>query len=98
MKIKTFGRDSFSLDKETVDLRYVEQIVDAEQTTALAYLLRYGLEEIIDGRHTVQQIADFIYTTLTQKGWAPFYGSYIPCGLTKPRKQELFACLNRFRG
>lgn len=98
MKIKTFGRDSFSLDKETVDLRYVEQIVDAEQTTALAYLLRYGLEEMIDGRHTVQQIADFIYTTLTQKGWAPFCGSYIPCGLTKPRKQELFACLNRFRG
>lgn len=98
MKIKTFGRDSFSLDKETVDLRYVEQIVDAEQTTALAYLLRYGLEEIIDGRHTVQQIADFIYTTLTKQGWAPFCGSYIPCGLTKPRKQELFACLNRFRG
>lgn len=98
MKIKTFGRDSFSVDKETIDLRYVEQIVDAEQTTALAYLLRYGLEEIIDGRHTVREIADFLYATLDKQGWAPFSGSYIPCGLTKPRKQELFACLNRFRG
>lgn len=98
MKIKTFGRDSFSLDKETVDLRYVEQLADAEQTTALAYLLRYGLEEIVDGRHTVQQIVNSICNTLDKQGWAPFSGSYIPCGLTKPRKQELFACLNRFRG
>lgn len=98
MKIKTLGRDSFALDKETVDLRYVEQIADAEQTTALAYLLRYGLEEIIDGRHTVGQIADFLFDTLDKQGWAPFCGSYIPCGLTKPRIQEIFACLNRFRG
>ena len=98
MKIKTFGRDSFSLDKETVDLRYVEQLADSEQTCALAYLLRYSLEQIMDGRRTVRQVVRILTDTLDQKGWEPFCSSYIPCGLAKPRLQEIYACLNRFRG
>lgn len=97
-KIKTFGRDSFSLDKETVDLRYVEQLADSEQTAALAYLLRFGLEQQIDGKQTVRQIVETLYDLLEKRGWEPFCSSYVPCGLAKPRKQEIFACLNRFRG
>ncbi|MBS6395659.1 MAG: ABC-ATPase domain-containing protein [Clostridiales bacterium] len=97
-KIKTYGRDSFSLDKETVDLRYIEQLADSEQTNALAHLLRYGLEQIIDGRKTVRQTVQMLSDTLDQKGWEPFCSSYVPCGLAKPRKQEISACLNRFRG
>lgn len=98
MKIKTFGRDSFSLDKETIDLRYVEQLADSEQTCALAYLLRYSLEQVMDGRRTVRQVVRILTDTLNQKGWEPFCNSYIPCGLAKPRPQEIYACLNRFRG
>lgn len=98
MKIKTFGRDSFLLDREPVDLRCVEQIADAEQTAALAYLLRYGLEELADGSNTIRQIAGQLLAILEKRGWEPFCGSYIPCGLAEPRKQEIFACLNRFRG
>lgn len=98
MKVKTFGRDSFSLDRETVDLRYVEQLADSEQTNALAHLLRYGLEQVIDGRRTVRQVVRILADTLEQKGWEPFCGSYIPCGLARPRIQEIYACLNRFRG
>lgn len=97
-KVKTFGKDSFSLDKETVDLRYVEQLADAEQTNALAHLLRYALEQVIDGRRTVRQTAEMLADTLDKKGWEPFCTSYVPCGLAKPRRQEVFACLNRFRG
>lgn len=98
MKVKTFGKDSFSLDKETVDLRYVEQLTDSEQTNALAHLLRYALEQIIDGKKTVRQTVDLINDILEKKGWEPFCSSYIPCGLAKPRIQEIYACLNRFRG
>lgn len=98
MKIKTFGKDSFSLDKENVDLRYVEQLVDTEQLTALAYLLRYALEQILDGEKTVQQTISILSDILEKKGWEPFCSSYIPCGLAKPRIQEIYACLNRFRG
>lgn len=98
MKVKTFGRDSFSLDKETIDMRYVEQLADSEQTNALAHLLRYGLEQIIDGRKTVRQTVQVLSDILDKQGWDPFCNSYVPCGLAKPRKQEIFACINRFRG
>lgn len=96
-KIKTFGTDSFSLDKETVDVRYVEQLTDAELTNGLAYLVRFCLEQA-DGRKTVRQLAEETFLLWEKKGWEPFCASYIPCGLAKPRKQELFAALNRYRG
>ena len=98
MKIKSFGKDSFSLDKETVDLRYVEQLADSEQTSALAHMLRYALEQVIDGRKSVRQTVAVLEDLLAKKGWEPFCSSYVPCGLAKPRTQEIFACLNRFRG
>ncbi len=98
MKIKAYALESFSLDKESVNVRYLEQLTDSEQTTALAYLLRFGLEQVLDGKKTVQQVVHIIYDTLEKKGWEAFCSSYIPCGLVKPRIQELFACLNRFRG
>jgi len=97
-KIKTFGRDSFSIDRETVDLRYVEQIVDSEQTMALAYMLRYAIEQVIDGRRTLRKVVGILSDTLEKKGWEPFCSSYVPCGLSKPRVQEIFACLSRYRG
>ena len=98
MKVKTFGRDSFSLDKETIEMRYVEQRADSEQTNALAHLLRYGLEQVIDGKRTVRQAVQILYDILDKQGWEPFCSSYVPCGLAKPRKQEIFSCINRFRG
>ena len=97
MKAKVFGKDSFSLDKETIDLRYVEQLADSEQTCALAYLLRYALEQS-EANLTVQETVQHLTDLLTDKGWAPFCSSYVPCGLAKPRVQEIYACLNRFRG
>ena len=90
--------EAFSLDKETVDVRYLEQMMDGEQTTALAYLLRYALERIVNGKRTVREIVEMLERTLEEKGWEAFCGSYVPCGLAKPRIQELFASLNRFRG
>lgn len=97
MKIKTFGVDSISLDKETIDVRYVEQLTDSELTNGLAYLMRYGVEQPTDGRRTVSQMVEHICRVLEEKGWEPFCSSYVPCGLAKPRKQELFACFNRYR-
>lgn len=98
MKIKAFGLESFSLDKENVNVRYLEQLADSEQVTALAYLLRFGLEQVVDGRKTVQQAVQVMADTLEKKGWEAFCSSYVPGGLAKPRMQELYACLNRFRG
>lgn len=98
MKVKTMGKDGFSLDREMIDIRYVEQLADAEQTSGLAYLLRYCVEQVIDGRRTVRQIVNQAYGLLEKEGWSPFGGAYIPCGLARPRRQELYAALNRYRG
>ena len=97
-KVKTFGRDSFSIDRETVDLRYVEQLADSEQTSALAYLTCYALEQLTDGRKNLRQIAADLRKRIETKGWDGLTGSYVPCGLAKPRIQEIFAALNRYRG
>lgn len=98
MKTKAFGLESFSLDKESVNVRYLEQLTDPEQTLALAVMMRYGLEQVMDGKKSVQQTVEMIWNTLEKRGWEPFGGAYIPCGLAKPRIQELYASLNRFRG
>ncbi len=98
MKTKSYGLESFSMDKEEVNVRYLEQLLDTEQVNALAHLLRYGLEEVMDGRRTVRQTVETIWNAWEKQGWKPFSSSYVPCGLAKPRIQELYACLNRFRG
>lgn len=98
MKVKASGLESLSLDKENISVRYLEQLTDSEQTTALAYLLRYALEQVLDGKRSVREIVKVLMDTLEKKGWEPFCSSYVPCGLATPRVQEVFACLNRFRG
>lgn len=98
MKLRTNGLDSISLDKETVDTRYLEQLIDPEQTTALAYLMRYCLEEMPDRGCTISEAVSHAYRIFEQEGWKRFCHPYIPCGLAKPRIQELFQCINRFRG
>ena len=40
LKVKVHGRDGFSIGKQEVDLRYVEQLIDSEQTGALGALLK----------------------------------------------------------
>lgn len=98
MKVKSYGLDSISLDKEIVNVHYLEQLTDAEQTQCLGLLLRLLLEQIIDGRKTVQQAVQTVYDRLLKEGFDTISPSYVPCGLARPRIQELFACLNRFRG
>ena len=92
------GRDGFSINKENIDIRYLEQLADSEQTAALAYFTRYILERKLDGKRTVRQIVKETWKLLEGKGWEEFCGAYVPCGLAKPRIQELYACINRFRG
>ncbi|MCR2021477.1 ABC-ATPase domain-containing protein, partial [Blautia pseudococcoides] len=98
LKTKTHDRYTFSIGKESVDLRYVEQLTDFEQTAALAAILRYACENLIDGRKTLDQIVRLLLHQLETKGLSSVCGtSYTPCGLAMPRPQEIYACFNRFR-
>lgn len=98
IKLKTQGRDSVLINKETIDLRYVEQLADSEQLSALGILVKYAQLHIFDGKKTLSEAVEELCRMLEKKGLpAVCEGSYVPCGYAVPRKQEIFACLNRYR-
>ena len=97
MKVKIMGKEMLMLDKENVDLRYTEQLADSEQTMALAYFMRYLLEKAKSAQ-TVRESVSEIETLFEKKGWQAFCSGYVPCGLARPRTQEIYAVLNRYRG
>lgn len=97
-KIKVQGTDSIMVGKETIDLRYLEQLVDGGQAAALGYLLKYAMAYFVDGKRTIQEIADLIYEKIELEGFL----SVIPMGYhagspVMPRRQEFMGMLNRYR-
>ncbi|MDD6481055.1 MAG: ABC-ATPase domain-containing protein [Lachnospiraceae bacterium] len=98
LKVKVQGKDGFSIGKQTVDLRYIEQLVDSEQTAALGLLLKYAVEHLVDGKKTLSEIAEYLGKQLEEKGLSFFAeGNYIPGGYAIPRIQEIYSCFNRYR-
>lgn len=97
IKMKTMGRDGISINKETVDLRYVEQLVDTEQLNALAHILKFMKLHVFEGKTTLQDGVEQLYRQMQQKGFTAFCGNNIPGNLVLPRKQEIYAMLNRCR-
>ena len=98
LKTKVHGKDGFSIGKTEVDLRYVEQLIDSEQTASLALLLKYACEHLIDGKRTLPEIVTYLDSQLKKQGLDFFSeGSYIPCGYAMPRIQEIYSCFNRYR-
>lgn len=99
IKIKTMGKDGVQLNHETVDLRYVEQLADYEQLTCLGYLLKYMEENVLDGKRTVREIVRELTEDLEKDGFEAISGgSYVTGNLALPRQQEIYACINRYRG
>jgi len=97
LKIKRLGKTGFSLGKETMDLRYVEQLIDEEQTQALAYLLRYAKEHYGDSSAGIESIIQALWQLLQQRGLAGVCDKgQVPSGLAMPRLQEIYACFNRY--
>lgn len=101
-KVKFFDRDSFSIDKNTVNLHYVEQIADSEQTAALAYVLRYACTELADGKRNISAIVTELENMWDLDGFSAFLkkskgGGYTASGFARPRAQEVYACLARYR-
>ena len=98
IKLKSLGRDGVSINRETIDLRYVDQLRDGEQSAALGYAMVYAQQHLMDGRHTLSQIVAELEAMFDEKGLESLCGgrSGVPF-LARPRTQELFACFNRYR-
>lgn len=100
IRLKQLGKTSFAMGKETIDLKYVEQIADAEQTMALGYCLKHIVEEM-EGKKAVDihAIMEEVWKRVKEKGITCIVqGSYTQAPVAMIRKQELYACVNRYRG
>jgi len=95
LKVKRFGKTAFSVGDRELDLRYVEQLVDAGQTQALAYMVRYAREHLAG--QSVEEISAALLRLMESEGLGAVCGNaVVPAGLTLPRLQEISACFNRY--
>lgn len=97
-KVKVHGLDTISLDHTDLDLRYLEQLIDEGQTAALAYFLQYILTKLADGKKTAVQLIELLYQKIENDGMLPLIPPNYSAGSpVMPRKQEMLACMQRFR-
>lgn len=97
IKIKTLGRDGISINRENIDLRAVEQIVDSEQLNTIGAIMKFVENNLMGKDLTLIEIADKVIEEINNnlinidntKGG---YGS-----LAMVRKQEIICSYNRYR-
>ena len=65
----------------------------------LGNCIRYDTEQINRWKKTLQEIVGELEKTLDKGGLEALSGSgsSVPC-MAMPRRQEIFACFNRYRG
>lgn len=96
-KLKVMGRESLMLGQEQLDLRYLEQLADREQTQTLGYLLKYAKEQYSGKTTDLTALMESLIRKLEKEGIGSVSGQKeIPAGMAMPRRQEIYACFNRF--
>ena len=111
VKVRGNGTDAVSINHESVELRFVEQVVDHEQTNLLGAMLRTLEEQYFTGRASLTECVGRLYDQYQKNGFAAACGqstgnsregsasqSTVPGNLAAVRPQELWAMVNRYRG
>ncbi len=98
VKVRGSGTDSVSINHESVELRFVEQVIDNEQTNLLGGLLRTLEEEYFDGKKPLEECINELYGRLKEEGFASACKGLIPGNYAMVRSLELWAMVNRYRG
>lgn len=98
ISIKTIGKDKLSINKDIIELRFVEQIVDSEQVNTLGYIMKFAEDNIINNSKTITDIVDYTLNYIYKNGLISISPAKYGMGsLAMPRKQEIIACFNRYR-
>lgn len=101
VKIEAKSLDVIAYGEERIDLRQVEQLVDASQTRAIGLAIHAASRRMMDGRSSLREVIDELERFLDDDGLDaldPFAraGEH-PGELARPRKQEIAAAINRLR-
>lgn len=98
IKMKTMGTEGISVNKEMVDMRYMEQLTDSEQLNAIAQMIKHLKLSAWNGRVTVSDAVEKLYKRIEEQGFSAFMKGDLPGNLALPRKQELYGAIDRCRG
>ncbi|MCB2296204.1 ABC-ATPase domain-containing protein [Clostridium tagluense] len=98
IKIKTIGLDTLSINREDIDLRAVEQIVDTEQINAIGSIMKWAEVSIMNKNLNFENMVDNIICEIEKNGLVSIERVKGGNGsLAMPRKQEIMAAYNRYR-
>ncbi|MDE0885860.1 MAG: ABC-ATPase domain-containing protein [Myxococcota bacterium] len=111
-KISTRGRELILYGEESLDLRYLSQLVDPSQTRAIAYAIRLASQELMGGANMglqdsapcLLEILEALETILDEQGLEALdlrrgrnAPDRHPGNLARPRRYELAFAINRMR-
>ena len=98
IKIKTIGLDTININKDDINLRSVEQIVDNEQLNAIGSIMKWAEANIVSKELSFEDMVDNIICEIEKKGLISMERIKGGSGsLAMPRKQEIMASYNRYR-
>ncbi len=101
VKIDVKGKALIAFGRETIELRHVEQLVDASQTRAIGNAIHLAVERFMNGKATLREIVDELERFFDRDGLDaldPFRrGERHPGDFARPRKHEIGAAINRLR-
>jgi predicted ABC-class ATPase len=100
VKIDAKGKEIIAFGREMIELRHVEQLVDASQTRAIGNAIHLAVERFMDGKATLREIVEELERFLDESLDAldPFRrGERHPGDFACARKQEIGAAINRLR-
>lgn len=98
VKVKAQGENKVIFGRETIDVSYLEQLVDGYQNSAIAQLILYAYHNYLDGKRTMKAVLEELLETVRQKGLdiLALYPGH-PGEFALPRRHELAAAINRLR-
>ncbi|MBZ9607644.1 ABC-ATPase domain-containing protein [Clostridium estertheticum] len=98
VKIKTMGLNILCINRDDIDLRAVEQIVDSEQVNAIGTIMKWAEVNIMNKGLRFESMVDDIICKIKKNGLISMDKLKGGSGnLAMARKQEIMAAYNRYR-
>jgi len=101
IKIDIKSRDLLIYGKNTIDLRYSDQLVDPSQTGAIGYAIFYATQKLMNDVLSIKDVVEEIEKLFNENSLDfldPYYQKEKhPGNFSRPRKYEIAAAINRLR-